>query len=165
MSSIWNRKLDLVYVLYFVQHIVITILIDCTIVIPEQYLFEIQSKLGRFHVESNNDLLVANARPWLKGFVWVEVLIQLPFFFYGAYQFYKGSKKVYIPTLVYAVEAAVTTFACLVELFYIDVDQKTFISLFLMYLPIFVIPSLMVLDMSVRLGSFITANEAKVKAN
>lgn len=72
------------------QHFFITVLIDCTIAVPEQYLFPIQKTLQSFHIESNNDLLVANPQPWLVGFVWLEIIFQIPFFVAGTYYFFKG---------------------------------------------------------------------------
>ena len=160
------------------QHIVVTLLIDSTIALPVTYQTSLQHRLGRFHIESNNDLLVANPPPWLVAYVWLELLFQLPFFFFGAYYFLKGeiflnifilslinylldNKKVYIPSLIYGVEAATTTFACLVELFYLDVSQSDLIKLVSFYLPTLVVPVLLSWDMFNRISKWVPSEKTK----
>lgn len=89
----WSNKFfvkNFFVLLISFQHFFITVLIDCTIALPEQYLFPIQTKLKTYHIESNNDLLVANPQPWLVSFVWLEILFQVPYFVIATYCFFKG---------------------------------------------------------------------------
>lgn len=71
------------------------------------------------------------------------------------------NKKIYIPSLIYAVEAATTTFACLVELFYLDVPTNDRVRLVSFYLPTFVIPALMAWDMVSRISAWMPSPEKK----
>lgn len=75
-----------------------------------------------------------------------------------------GDKKIYLPSLIYGVEAAVTTFACLVELFYLDVPQSDFTKLFGFYLPTLIIPVFLSIDMYQRLSALIFPPKTKEKA-
>lgn len=76
-----------------------------------------------------------------------------------------GNKRIYIPTLIYGVEAATTTFACLVELFYLDVPQSDLNKLVGFYLPTLVIPLVLAVDMTCRISDWIpTEKDVKVKA-
>ncbi|CAN6663828.1 hypothetical protein TRVA0_035S00958 [Trichomonascus vanleenenianus] len=167
-KPIIQRKLDLAYAIYFVIHIVVTLLIDSTIAIPREYLFDIQKHLGDFHIASNKDLLVESRPIWLQSFVWVELLFQTPFFLIATYGLIKDCKKTYILILIYAVEAAITTFGCLAEVLYLDgLSPSERTNLFLLYLPTCIIPLAMGLDIAKRIASLIgTAAQAeKVKTN
>lgn len=164
-----NRILDWVYIVYFVQHIVVTVLIDSTIVIPEHLQFPIQTFLGKYHIETNKDYLLLNPPAWLQSYVWIELIVQLPFFFAGAYYLYLDNKKIYVPSLIYGVEAAITTVGCLAEVVTTDaINTKEKINLSMLYAPILIMTLLMAVDMSFRLLKFIPGNEvkkAKAKAN
>lgn len=70
------------YYYYFLLHIPITILIDSQVVIPPQY--HPASALAEWHVKQNNDFLLQEKPTWLYYFVWLELVLQLPLFFYFA---------------------------------------------------------------------------------
>lgn len=92
--SLSSRKADLLYFVYFVQHAVVTVLIDSTVIIPPKHQFGIQSTLANFHIESNKDLLLLARPVWLQSYIWLEILFQLPLFLIGPYFLYKGKQEI-----------------------------------------------------------------------
>ncbi|KAK9464063.1 transmembrane protein 6/97 [Lipomyces oligophaga] len=160
MTSTTLRKLDYFYVFYFVFHAIITILIDAAIVIPRKYQLSFQTFLLDKHIQDHNDPLVADPPVWFQSFVVVEVVGQLPFFFIAAYAFAKGSANIYITTLVYGVVASITTYGCLAEVMF-GLDSAALSasdrqSLIWMYLPTFVIPLGIAIDMSCRISKLLS---------
>lgn len=69
---------------FSITHIIISVLIDSTVVIPQQYQLDIQKQISEYHVTTNNDILLLNAPAWLKAFVWLELIFQVPFFLVAA---------------------------------------------------------------------------------
>ncbi|KAK7205934.1 transmembrane protein 6/97 [Myxozyma melibiosi] len=158
LKGISKRPLDCFYFIYFIIHAFVTAFIDIGIIIPRDYRLKIQSNLLDLHVSMNNDPLLKNPPAWFVSFVVIEGIFQLPFFVVGAIAFYRDSKKVYIPTLVYGVNASLTTLACLIEITYgfrnlspEELSDGDRVGLFWVYFPTFVIPLFMIVDMMRRL--------------
>lgn len=147
---------DRLYVWYFVFHVFITWLIDSAIVLPDRFLSQVQRQLLEFHVRQNSDLLVQTKPIWLQAFVWVELLLQTPFFIWAALDLTAGRTRIWPAILVYAVEASTTTLACLVEcaLLPLTLDQR--INLVMIYLPTFVVPFILLVDFWSRIQSRLT---------
>lgn len=78
----WEEKL---YYYYALIHIPITVLVDSSVVVPERW--QLLPSLVKFHVEQNNDYLLYEKPALLQLFVWLELVVQLPLFFYFAHQF------------------------------------------------------------------------------
>ena len=51
--------------------------------LPERVGPTFAKRLLRWHIETNDDVLMANRPRWLVGLVTCELLFQLPFFFYA----------------------------------------------------------------------------------
>ncbi|CDR45997.1 CYFA0S21e00518g1_1 [Cyberlindnera fabianii] len=149
-----STKLDTFYFCYCLLHIPITVLIDSALVIPTQWQPSFQKAIIEFHTSSNNDYLLLSPPDWLVVFGWVEILFQLPLFGYAALQLYKRSPTIYPLLFVYGVEAAVTTLCCLLHIVSEGgnhgLTQMEVINLFGVYLPTFVIPLFMAIDVFTR---------------
>lgn len=137
-------------------HVLITLAIDSTIALPEEYQLGFQKYLAQVHLDQNKDLLVASRPKWLQGFVWVELLFQTPFFIGAAIGLTKDCKKTYLWILLYCVEAAITTFGCLVEVVYLDgLTQNEKLNLFFVYLPTCLVPLAMGYDFWKRVSKWV----------
>lgn len=143
--------MDTFYVVYFALHIGITLIIDATIALPRQWLMSWQQQIGDFHIRTNNDLLVASRPVWLQAFVWIELLLQVPFFIWAVHDLRRGLTRVYPAALAYGVEAATTTFACLVEVLALPMPVYDKLKLFGIYVPTFLIPLYMAFDFAHRI--------------
>lgn len=143
--------LDTIYIAYFGIHIVITVLIDAAIGLPDSWQLPIQRQLLAFHVESNSDLLVIASPVWLRAFVWLEILLQLPLFFWAIWDLAKQRKRVWPAIFAYGVEASTTTYACLAEVLFMDTEPAIKKNLLGLYIPTLVVPLIMAVDFGRRI--------------
>lgn len=107
-----------------------------------------------FHVAQNEDFIVFEKPAWFMSFIWIEILFQLPFFVYGAY---KLLTKTATPTthlwmLVYGVNASLTTWACLAEVWAREgLTAAVRYNLLAVYAPFCLISGVIVIDVFQRL--------------
>lgn len=149
--------MDKFYIAYFLLHVVITLAIDSTIALPRDWVFAFQRQLGDFHIAKNHDLLVASKPTWLKTFVWVEILLQTPFFVWASYDLWKKNKRVYPAVLAYGVEASTTTLACVAEVAVLpQLTTAERLNLVAIYLPTLLIPLYMAYDFFMRISTELT---------
>jgi EXPERA (EXPanded EBP superfamily) len=57
-------------------------------------------------------LQMADMPPWFKCLVWMEVALQLPFFFVGAYAFLLRRNWIRTPALLYGINVTSTMVSC-----------------------------------------------------
>jgi len=152
----------LVFFLYFLTHIPVTILFDSQIVaddlgIPRDLYPEEVLNLTKQYVSQYKDPYFMDPPSWYKVFCFSEIVFQLPFFLVATIAFMLGSKSwIRIPTLIYSSHVA-TTVAPMLYSFYFDDFKKVNrvgpetederMTLMLFYTPYFVIPVLMMLTM------------------
>ncbi|KAK9380404.1 transmembrane protein 6/97 [Kockiozyma suomiensis] len=166
-KALLSRPIDCFYFTYFIIHTLITAFVDSATIIPNEYLLDVQSTLLELHIEMNNDPLVRNPPAWFVIFVIIEIAFQLPFFVVAAIAFYKDSKQIYVLTLIYAVNASLTTLACIIEFMYgfqnLSADEfsdEDRTNLVWVYLPTFVIPLFMMYDMTRRVAVLVASSAA-----
>lgn len=146
--------MDKFYIGYFLVHILTTVAVDSAIALPEKWTFPFQTKMLDMHMSMNNDPLIAASPIWLRAFVWVEIVLQTPFFFWAAHDLYKNKKRVYPAIVAYGVEASTTTLACLAEIAFnntLATDHK--VKMLGLYIPYLLIPLLLAVDFSRRIIS------------
>jgi len=109
VEPIWKRPGDLVVLLYFLSHIPITILIDSQVLL-RSYITYPKTLLDVCdqYVLDFQDKLVGNPPLWFQVFTACELLVQLPFFFFASYAYYKGRNWIRIPAIVYGVHVVTT---------------------------------------------------------
>lgn len=161
------NKLDKFYLVYFLLHIPITVLIDSNIVVPDEHRLAISKSILEFHISTNNDILLINNPLWFKLFGLVELVFQLPLFFYCSLLLYKQvSKSYYVYMIIYGFNASFTTFVCLGYIYFegIASNMSNFeiYNLLAIYSPYLFIPLVMLVDYSKRTIKLL--NE-KVKTN
>lgn len=137
------------YYFYFLLHIPITVLIDSAVVIPPK--FRIAGWLLESHIARYHDFLLWDRPTWLKIFVLLELVVQLPLFFHFAKQLRqncvpRGTLK------LYGILASTTTLVCIgaiLEGHYPDtaiplspLDKLRLVGV---YLPTFLLPFRLVL--------------------
>ncbi|ODQ55452.1 hypothetical protein SAICODRAFT_29042 [Saitoella complicata NRRL Y-17804] len=145
--------LDKLYLVYFIQHIPPTLLIDLSPLYPDALTPPWMKDLRSWYVTTYKDPLIGSQSypgGWFTAFLAYEALFQLPFFFYAAFELWKGAKDVYLPLLIYGIHVTTTTSACLGELLsfkdhILAMPEKA--TLLAFYLPYILIPILMSWDM------------------
>jgi len=172
-----DRPMDLVYFIFFVMHIPITLLLDLQYLYPASLAPAPLRKLLLYYVGMSNDPLVGglagvfgnNAHlDWFKSFICVEAFFQLPVFFLGARALYKGSRKIYVLLIIYGASTATTTLPCLYTTLttpqtsahtithgIVSVTFEQRILLLSGYVPFLVLPLIMTFDMAARLNKIV----------
>lgn len=149
------NKLDKFYLGYFLIHIPITILIDSNIVVPIEYALELSKLILNFHISANHDFLLLEKPVWFQLFGLVELVFQLPLFFYCSYHLYKQqSKSYYVYMIIYGFNAAFTTFVCLGVTYFEGhlhgLTTPQIYNLIAIYVPYLLIPFVIMVDYSCR---------------
>ncbi len=154
-------SLDAAYFIYFMIHVPLTLLIDDTFLIPPKYQLSIQKSLYRYQVTHNKDFLASELPIWMKYFVAVELIFQLPVFLACIGSYLKSgskkhiSRKLYPYILMYGFNAAFTSFQCLVYIYLqassYELSQYETYNLLGLYTPTFLIPFFMCIDITSRL--------------
>lgn len=159
------NKRDTFYYWYFVIHIPITMIMDSTMVIPEQFQPKWQQALAQFHINTNKDFLLQEMPLWLQISGTFELLVQLPIFFIAARALKRNCQKVYVIMTVYGFNAFFTTLLCLAYAWRdAPAHGLTFgetANLLGLYTPYCLIPLFMMLDCGLRAMQLIGAAKPK----
>ncbi|KAF5355274.1 hypothetical protein D9758_006060 [Tetrapyrgos nigripes] len=161
-----SRPLDLVYFIFFLTHIPASLLLDFQAIYPASLLPSQLSQLQKWYLEFSGDPLIGGMTGgkgndelvWFATFVWVELLFQFPVFLLGMRGLWKGSKGIYVLLLAYGASTATTTLPCI---FFIlksaaQVTSAQEALLLSSYIPFFLIPFGMAVDMAVRLSKIVS---------
>ncbi|KAL1759203.1 transmembrane protein 6/97 [Schizophyllum commune] len=176
VAPLTSRRWDLVYVIYFITHIPPTLLLDLQSIYPKEHVPAFMSNLLRSYFDTLHDPLVGRAAGfygekaaeemlWLRTFMGLEAIFQLPVFFIGAYCLIKSIRSIYPILLIYGASTATTTLPCLVYLYTApntnewtqannvpSITPQERLILLSSYAPYFLIPLVMAVDMAFRLG-------------
>jgi hypothetical protein len=158
-----NSFLRVIFLIYFITHIPITLSLDLQVILGEFYPDSLKA-LATWYVETYNDQLILLKPVWLKSFIWAELLFQTPFFFIATYGLLFKKNWIRIPSIIYGSHVATTVWAIIAEFLYdttITQDQK--MVLFGFYAPYFVIPALLMVYMAVTPQPFGPAPGAALK--
>ena len=110
MTSLWNISL----LGYFLSHIPITLFIDAQAILPASIYPSTVKELIIWYITNFKDPLMApledGGRPaWFRSIVWIEFLLQLPFFFVAIYYLWRGEeRKLRVGFVAYGAHVATT---------------------------------------------------------
>jgi len=172
------RPLDLLYFSFFLVHIPATLLVDTQHLYPTWLFPPFFHSLQRTYLSMSNDPLLGSAtgffgpnveKPvWFNSFIALEVLFQVPVFFFGARALYKGSRAIYVLLLIYGASTFTTVLPCITTILHTPetttaaIGQKiislTFeqrVLLLSSYVPFAVVPLVMTIDMAFRVWSLV----------
>lgn len=154
--------LDRLYLVYFIVHIPITVLIDSCIVVPPQHQLALSLWILDFHVTTNKDILLIDSPVWFQAFGAVELVFQLPLFFYATHHLWQRtpSRPHWVWIVIYGFNAAFTTMVCLVYVAYDNTGRLTTAqkaNLIAIYTPYLLIPLVMMLDYAKRITRALAA--------
>ncbi|KAG2355139.1 hypothetical protein BDR07DRAFT_1427132 [Suillus spraguei] len=94
---------------------------------------------------------------WFKTFLAIEALFQLPVFVLGARGLWRDARSIYVLLLVYGASTTTTTLpAQTITDQVISVTSSQRLLLLSSYIPFFVIPLVMTVDMASRLSKLVT---------
>ncbi|KAJ2492424.1 Transmembrane protein 97 [Coemansia sp. RSA 2050] len=143
-----HSRMDIVYFVYFVSHIPITLLIDAQPLVPAGLVPKALLSLTGFLTDVLGDpFMVVGPRArsdmtWFRSLLASELLLQMPFFFYAAWALWTNCPRRHLPLLVYGVHVATTMIPILGTLYRGDIDRPcgTRAMLAGIYMPYLLIP-------------------------
>jgi len=170
-----SRPLDLVYFLFFLMHIPATLLIDLQAIYPTAMVPKVIAQLPVLYVQMSGDPLIGGGMGyfgteetyvWFKTFLFLEAIFQLPTFVLGARALYNNSRSIYPLLLVYAASTTTTTLPCLSVILATPlapvvaagaITPAQQLLLLSSYLPFFLLPLVMTVDMAIRVSALVKA--------
>ncbi|KAJ4469863.1 transmembrane protein 6/97 [Lentinula aciculospora] len=169
-----SRPLDLVYFYFFLNHIPASILLDFQKFYPAAYVPSLLLRIRQWWIDISADpLLMAAARGdnllhgelvWFGCFAWLELLFQFPIFILGMKGLWNGSRSIYILLLAYGASTATTVLPCIFYFFQehnMTATQR--LILLSSYVPFFLVPLVMAIDMGSRVYNIVASAEMKGK--
>eukprot|EP01098_Paradermamoeba_levis_P009028 TRINITY_DN3738_c0_g1_i1.p1 TRINITY_DN3738_c0_g1~~TRINITY_DN3738_c0_g1_i1.p1 ORF type:complete len:178 (-),score=41.83 TRINITY_DN3738_c0_g1_i1:107-640(-) len=153
-KSLFQRPLDLLFVIYFIIHIPITPFIDSQAVINRDWQPKLTFDAVDWYSTDLGDDLMRNSPPWYQSFIWCEIFFQWPFFFFAIYAFVQGRNWIRIPAIIYGSHVTTTLIPILAEIWFsrtphwqnLPTQKKAILTL--IYSPFLLIPVLLTLKMA-----------------
>ncbi|KAF7294369.1 putative membrane protein [Mycena chlorophos] len=156
------RPLDLVYFVFFVTHIPASLCIDFQPLYPPALVPGFIKDFAAFYLKTSNDPLIkaafglAEPLVWFQSFLFLELAFQFPVFFIAARGLWNDSRKIYVLILVYAASTATTVWACLATVVATPLASNELAMLLASYVPFFLIPLVMTIDMAFRVQGIVS---------
>jgi EXPERA (EXPanded EBP superfamily) len=131
---------------FFASHIVFTLIVDGQVLFPKHWYPSILHDLLAFHISYFNDPLMKDPPLWFRSMVFMEYLIQLPFFFVACYYLGNDNASVYpswfqSACITYGAHTATTLIPILTALANNDAASPLErVCVFLVYLPYLIFP-------------------------
>ena len=142
-----NSILRIVFLGYFISHIPITLCIDLQGLFGSHYPKPLQD-LFAWYIASFNDVVMLEMKPWIKSFIYCEMLFQLPFFFYVTHGLINKSNAIRIPSIVYGAHVTTTLFPIMLEVMMsAQMQELEKITLLSVYSPYLLLPLTLMLYM------------------
>ncbi|CAG8622119.1 7033_t:CDS:2, partial [Ambispora gerdemannii] len=95
-----------------------TILFDIYPILPEQIVPYSLTRLNQWYKDFTADPHYNFEPVWFSSFLVIELFLHLPFFFYAINGLVKDNPSLRLPLLIYATEAAASTFAVIGSLIF-----------------------------------------------
>lgn len=142
-----NEILRIVFLIYFITHIPITLCIDLQGAFPEFYP-KVLTDVFQWYLEQYNDVVMANPQPWLKSFLYCELLFQFPYFFAVTYGLLFRKNWIRIPSIAYGAHVSTTVVPIIAEVVQTAaMTEQQKINLLAVYSPYLLIPLTLMLTM------------------
>ncbi|XP_055513556.1 sigma intracellular receptor 2 [Leucoraja erinacea] len=152
-----GRLLEYIFSFYFISHIPITLAVDMQALLPRSMFPGALQGLLDWYSARFKDPMLLDPPPWFSVFILCEAVLQMPFFPFAAYAFYKGSCSwIRMPAIVYSTHVATTVVSTLGHILFNDFSKSTYpgpntlsdrLTLTAIYIPYLIIPLLILLTM------------------
>ncbi|KAI4245184.1 MAG: hypothetical protein L6R42_010252 [Xanthoria sp. 1 TBL-2021] len=154
--SIWSRKRDLCYLIFFVIHVPVMFSIDLPALYPPSLTPTLLTTLRTYYHTTYKDQFFSPTGPptaWFSVFLWMEALYHVPLSLWAVGALYDGTHPLLpVHLLIYAVQTSITTLTCIAEYLswtHLSVSDK--INLGYLYVPYLALSVFMGVDMFGRL--------------
>ncbi|ODM14541.1 hypothetical protein SI65_10027 [Aspergillus cristatus] len=162
-ASLWSRKLDLLYFVFFVIHLPIIFLIDAAPLLPSFLQTDFSRQLREFYVNTYNDKFFEQPAPvWFVVFITMEIWYHAPLSIWAIGALLRDDPMVPVHLLVFGVQSFVTSLPCLAEVW--SWTDRTVVekqNLTMLYSPYVALGAFMALDMIFRLRARLITQKSK----
>ncbi|PYH96524.1 integral membrane protein [Aspergillus ellipticus CBS 707.79] len=152
-ASLWSRKCDLIYFLFFAIHVPIIFLVDAAPILPSFLQSDLSHSLRQFYITTYHDKFFEEPpAPWFYSFLLMELFYHVPLSVWALRGLKHDHPLIPAHLLVFGVQACLTSAVCLVEVWSWEdrsLVQKQNISM--LYGPYVALGAFMALDMFSRL--------------
>ncbi|THY58680.1 hypothetical protein D6C99_02147 [Aureobasidium pullulans] len=163
---IWQRKRDLVYLIFFLTHIPIMFCVDITPLYPVALKPAFMTDLRKWYITTYRDQFFSSPPAWFDTYIWLEALYHVPLSFWAVPALLRDDPKVPLHLLVFALEAGLTTLTCITDyLSWSGYSNNEKIELGKLYVPYLALAVFMGLDMFQRLSQGISRSSKTTKGD
>ncbi|KAK6396921.1 hypothetical protein LTR65_007419 [Meristemomyces frigidus] len=153
MASIFSRKRDLVYLIFFLIHIPVIFCVDLAPLYPESLKPQFITDLRLYYIETYHDQFFTAPPAWFNMYTWMELLYHTPLSVWAIGALLRDDPKIPIHLLVFAVQTAITTSTCIADyLSWSSFSNAQKLELGKLYVPYLALSVFMGVDMYTRLN-------------
>ncbi|KAF2431560.1 hypothetical protein EJ08DRAFT_696353 [Tothia fuscella] len=153
--SIFSRKRDLLYLIFFTIHLPIIFAVDIYPLYPSSLQANWMGQLRLWYISTYRDQFFTEPPAWFTMYMWMELLYHVPLCVWAILALVRGDDEmVPVHLLVYAVQTALTTATCVADyLAWEGVSAEVKMGLGGLYVPYLAVSVFMGVDMFGRLSN------------
>ncbi|KAA8646882.1 hypothetical protein EYZ11_010043 [Aspergillus tanneri] len=115
--SLWRRKRDLIYFVFFVIHIPIVFLVDTVHFLPSFLTFQFSYDVRDYYFTTYQDKFFEDGTPgWFIFFNLMELYYHGPLSIWAVWALWKDHPMVPVHLLIFGLQTFITTIVCLIEM-------------------------------------------------
>ncbi|CAI6337459.1 unnamed protein product [Periconia digitata] len=115
-SSIWSRKRDLVYLVFFLVHVPVMLCFDLTHYYPSPIKPTWMTSLRTWYIATYGDRFFYAPPAYFPLFTLLELTYHLPFTLWAIPALVRNDPRIPLALLVFGLETSLTTFVCLADM-------------------------------------------------
>ncbi|KAF1913130.1 transmembrane protein 6/97 [Ampelomyces quisqualis] len=115
-TSIFQRKRDLVYLIFFIIHIPVMLAFDLSGYYPPQIKPDWMSSLRSYYTTTYGDRFFSNPPAWFHVLLFLELTFHLPLSLWAVPALLRNDARIPLALLVFGLETSVSTLVCLAEM-------------------------------------------------
>ncbi|KAF2789033.1 hypothetical protein K505DRAFT_410561 [Melanomma pulvis-pyrius CBS 109.77] len=115
-TSIFQRKKDLVYLVFFLTHLPVMLAFDLTSYYPASIKPVWMTDMKTWYIETHGDRFFYNPPSFFPLFLLLELTFHLPLTLWAIPALITNSPRLPLALLVFALETSITTLTCFAEM-------------------------------------------------
>ncbi|TKX26663.1 hypothetical protein C1H76_1195 [Elsinoe australis] len=162
-TSIFSRKVDLVYLVFFAIHLVVMLNVDLYPLWPSQLRPAYMTTLRQFYISTYRDQFFVSPPAWFNVYIYLELIYHVPLCLWVIPAILNNDARVPIQLLIYAVVTGVTTLTCIADFMsWKAVSAAEKVELGKLYVPYLAVSVFMGVDMLARLNAVVAGSKTPV---
>ncbi|KAF2805537.1 uncharacterized protein BDZ99DRAFT_574457 [Mytilinidion resinicola] len=152
-----GRRLDIVYLIFFIIHLPIMFVVDLTPFYPDSIKPAFMTSLRSYYVTTYRDQFFIAPPAWFTTYLYMELLYHVPLTLYAIRALWSAplQPKAMLHLLLFSAQAGLTTLTCIAEALSWDRNLEEQGRLMGLYVPYVAFAVLMGVDMFGRLSGVV----------